>query len=199
MKLDRNAFVLLSAVLLVACFWLSAGGAFAYKEAANRPYVETGADGAFYARCIPAEKGGGTGTTTIYRVAVPKDEEVDTYNWYSKSPVHLGWSPKVGKVAVMAERQTSDEKTEQQEELGLYLGGKLVNKYTTDNLLKMGADLHTPGYSKEKRARFRVLGCIQVPGTNDYYFAVQIGKDQILKVDIVTGLLIGDAKPVAEK
>jgi hypothetical protein len=99
----------------------------------------------------------------------------------------------------MAERQTSSEDAEQQEELGLYLGGKLVKKYTTAQLLKLGAILHTPGYSKVKRAHFQVLGCIQVPGTNDYYFAVQINKTQILKFDIVSGELLSDSKPVAEK
>jgi len=191
--------VVVSVVLLCSCFWFTSGGAMALKDFGNRPYVESGLDGAFYARCIPGDRTGSTGTTTIYRVADPKDEVVDVYNWYAQLPVHLGWSPKLGKVAVMAERQTSSENTEEQEELAFYLGGKLVKKYTTAHLLKMGAALHTPGFSKLKRAHFQVLGCVQSPGTNEYYFAVQISKTQILKFDIVTGeLLPADSKSVAD-
>ena len=75
---------------------------FASTRLPNRPYVQSMDGGIFYARCIPAEKKGSKGTTTIYRVEAEADEKLDVYDWYAPEGVILGWSPIVGKVAVMA-------------------------------------------------------------------------------------------------
>ena len=55
--------------------------------------MQSGPDGVFYARCIPAESQGAKGTTTIYRVKADADEVVDRYDWYGPTTVVLGWSP----------------------------------------------------------------------------------------------------------
>src|SRR5437879_3215435 len=79
------------------------------KEAANRPYVQSGPDGVFYARCNPAAATGTSGSTEICKVQKDQDEQVDRYDWYTKHGVVLGWSPMAGKVAVLAIRpQPSD-------------------------------------------------------------------------------------------
>lgn len=103
------------------------------KDAPNRPYVQSGPGGVFYARCLPAAATGTSGFTEIYKVQTDRDELVNRYDWYNKHGVVLGWSPIAGKVAVMAIRPQPSDSMDKQVELGFYLGGKLLKFWTTRN------------------------------------------------------------------
>ncbi len=156
------------------------------KRAGNRPYVST-MDGmsVFYARCIPDEVEGNKGTTTIYVVRKDGDKKTDVYPWYSPGGLYLGWSPIAGKVAVMSLREKAPTR-EQQVEFSFHLGGKLIKSYTTKDLEKMGVKIEPLWEEEGEGAQFRVLGCIQVPNTNDYDFVVESGGKK-LAFDILTG------------
>ncbi len=165
-----------------------AGAAFheaVAKEAADGPYLQSGPDGAFYARCIPAATGG-RGTTEIYRVKDGGDERVDRYEWYCKHGVVLGWSPIVGKVAVMAIHPQFSNSEDKQVELGFWLGGKLLKTWTIDELKRLGAE-EAFGKPGGRMAAFQVLGCQQIPGSNEYVFVIQVSKEKKLSFDILTG------------
>lgn len=108
------SIVLAAAVLAVA----------ASKSSANRPYVQSGPDGVFYARCVPDADTGPAGTTRVYHVGRDKDDLVDAYDWYAQEGATLGWSPIAGKVAVMARRSRAGA------ELTFHLGGKTLASYT---------------------------------------------------------------------
>jgi hypothetical protein len=145
-------------------------------ERSNRPYVQSGADGVLYARCLPDALGGPAGRTRVYSVGRGTDELVETYDWYAEGGVTLGWSPTAGKVAVMARRNGS--------ELSFYLGGERTASYTAADLGRLGVEVarrQDPGGPV-----FRVVGCEQVPGTQDYQFVIE-SKGKRVAFDIVTG------------
>jgi hypothetical protein len=154
----------------------------ASKPVANRPYVQSGAEGVFYARCVPADDAGPAGTTKVYKAGHEKDELIDSYDWYAPGGVTLGWSPTAGRVAAMARG------SEPGSELSFYLGGRKLASYTVEDLGKLGVELakrrSTAG--PEVRAEFRVVGCEQVPGTNGYDFVIE-SKGKRLAFDVVTG------------
>lgn len=172
-------------LLILVSFLLATQASFAFSRAANGPYVQS-MDGpsVFYARCIPDENEGNKGTTTIYRVRKEADEKIDTYNWYSPEGLVMGWSPIAGKVAVMSLREKAPTR-EKQIEFSFYLGGKLLHSYTTKDLENMGIKIG-PSWEGE-RARIKVLGCIQVPNTNDYDFVIETSDGKKLAFNILTG------------
>ena len=160
--------------------------AFAVKEAGNRPYVQSGPDGVFYARCIPNEATGSAGFTDIYRVQKERDELVDHYAWYSKRSVVLGWSPIAGKVGVMSFGKDEPTSLDKQVEFSFYLGGKFLKSWTTADLQRLGVEI-SPNANGAKRAVFQVAGCEQIPNSNHYVFMLQFGKDKTISFDILTG------------
>ncbi len=173
----------ISVIGLVALISLSL--AFA-KEAPNRPYVQSGPEGVFYARCIPQDATGAAGTTDIYRVQKEHDVVVNHYDWYTKHGVVRGWSPIAGKVAILALRPERSDSLEKQIELRFYLGDKHLKSWTTAQLQNLGAEV--AGIKPDGlAAMFQVLGFEQIPGTNEYVFAVQIAKGKKLSFDILTG------------
>jgi hypothetical protein len=178
---------ILPLALLSAHFFAAKAGAF--KDAGNRPYVQSGADGVFYARCIPQDATGSAGSTDIFKVQKERDELVDHYDWFTRHGVVLGWSPIAGKVAVMAIHRDAPASPDKQVEFGFYLGGTLLKSWTTAELNKLGAEVSPSHYGGE-RAVFQVLGCEQIPGTNEYVFTIQLGKDKKLSFDILTGGLL---------
>ena len=174
------------ALMLAALCALSfARDAAAFKDAGNRPYVQSGPDGVFYARCIPQETTGSAGFTDIYKVQKDQDQLVDHYNWFTKHGVVLGWSPIAGKVAIMAIRKDAPAPPDQQIEFSFYLGGKLLKSWTTADLNRFGAEV-SPSFYGGERAVFQILGCEQIPRTNEYVFAIQLGKDKKVSFDILT-------------
>jgi hypothetical protein len=162
-------------LVFAAALALAAG-----KPVQNRPYVQSGPDGVVYARCVPDAATGSAGTTKVYKVGRDADELLDTYPWYAREGVTLGWSPTAGKVAVMARRAKA--------ELSFHLGGKELASYTTDDLGKLGFEVVSERgpMGPAPRAVCRVVGCEQVPLTNDYHFVVQAGETQV-RFDILTG------------
>ncbi len=156
------------------------------KEAADRPYVQSGPEGIFYARCIPHDTTGFAGFTDIYRVQKEHDELVDHYDWFTKRGVVLGWSPIVGKVAVLAIHNDAPTSLDKQIEISFHLGGKFLKSWTTTDLKRLGAEL---GVSRPggKRAVFQIVGYEQIPSTNEYVFTLQFGKDKKVSFDILTG------------
>lgn len=159
------------------------------KEAAGLwPYVHSDLDDRFYARCIPAGDSGDKGATTIFMVKRTDDERVDAYDWYNRNGVVLGWSPIAGKVAVWRLRQDDSKPDPQRVEFSFYLGGKLLKSYTAQELIDRGSKFqdrlprldHAP-------LDYRVLGCQQVPGTNDYNFSIELRDGTPIHFDILTG------------
>ena len=177
----------ISILTLAALFAFSfTRNAAAFQDAGNCPYVQSGPDGVFYARCIPRETRGSGGFTDIYKVQKDHDELVDHYDWFTKHGVVLGWSPIAGKVAVMAIRKDAPSPPDQQIEFSFYLGGKLLKSWTTADLNRLGAEV-SPSFYGGERAVFQVLGCEQVPRTNEYIFSIKIAKDNKVSFDILTG------------
>ena len=170
---------------LVIALLIGAHEVFAFKEAGNCPYVQSGPSGVFYARCIPQTNKGPAGLTEVYRVRKEGDELVDRYDWYTKHGVVLGWSPIAGKVALLAIRKDEPTASDQQVEIGIYLGGKLLKSWTTAEFQSLGAKVERSVYGGE-RAVFTVAGCEQIPGTNEYIFVVVFG-DKKVAFDILTG------------
>ncbi len=160
------------------------------KRAGNRAYVQTIEYGYFYARCMPDGNEGDKGRTEIFRVHKDGDELIDIYDWYNQGRLCLGWSPIMGKVAVMRLRQEEHKEFDKQIELSFYLGGKFLKSYTTSDLIKHGA--HVPKVQRKDsgpHAVYKSIGCKQVPGTNDYYFAIELKNGITLKFNILNGKL----------
>ncbi len=164
----------------------SATGGAACKAAYARPYVQSGPDGVFYARCIPQDTAGSAGTTDIYMVEKEHDKLVDHYDWFTQNGVVLGWSPIAGKVAVMAVRREDSIALEKQVEFSFHLGGKLLKSWTTADLKKLVSEIY-PDRPFGQRADFNVLGCEQIPNTNEYVFTIRLEFDKKLSFDILTG------------
>jgi hypothetical protein len=173
--------VLASVVLVVFALPVLAG-----KRSPNRPYVTSGPDGVFYARCVPAEDRGTKGTTTVYHVLKDGDKVVDTYEWYVQGRVVLGWSPIAGKVGIMALGGPPATGSDAPAELSFHLGGKHLASYSIDDLKKLGVKLDDLVASDGTRIGFKVIGCEQMPGTNEYQFVVEVNGKK-LSFDILTG------------
>ncbi|HEY5893199.1 MAG TPA: hypothetical protein VIT91_08215 [Chthoniobacterales bacterium] len=171
--------------LLVIALLVGAPEVFAFKEASNRPYMQSGPDGVFYARCIPETNKGPVGVTEVYIVRKEGDQLVDRYDWYTKHGVVLGWSPIAGKVALLAIRKDEPVALDKQVEISIYLGGKLLKSWTTAEFQSLGAKVERSHYGGE-RAVFTVADCEQIPGTNEYAFVINLG-DKKVSFDILTG------------
>jgi hypothetical protein len=158
------------------------------KRAGNRPYVISGPDGAFYARGIPTGDDGIGGRTEVYEVGAERDTLLDTYDFYAPERVVLGWSPITGKVAMMAALNDSIPAKDwaAREELRFCLGGKVIKSYTAAELIALGAKevVSRPG---GVHPSFRLVGCEQVPGTNDYDFILDLDGGRQVRLDILTG------------
>lgn len=163
--------------------------AIAGREIEYTPYVTSGCDGIFYARGTPTAADGSSGHTEIYRVRADGDQLIDRYAWYAPGRVTLGWSPTAGKIAVLSvmasERGAGWRK---QEELRFSLGGAHLASWTNEQLLALGAaEVHSSHGGSH--ADYRVIGCEQVLGTNEYDFVVEIAGGKRLRFDILTGKL----------
>ncbi len=184
----------IAAVILLS---IAIGSSAAAKRTGNAPFVVAFEEQSpFYARCLPDEKRGSKGTTQIVRVRANGDEVITTYSWYNRNGLVLGWSPKAGKVAVMRVRQDEGLPPEKQVEFSFYLGDQYLQSFTTADLVKLGAGIKRDAAAFEgglsvssKRAEYRVEGCKQVVGTNDYYFTVRLDDTRTLSFDILTGTL----------
>jgi hypothetical protein len=184
--------------LALAVWFVAPVPAHASKRVANRTYVQSGPDGASYARCMPTAEEGSAGRTDIYTVGATDDQRVDRYDWYAPGGVTLGWSPLAGKLAVLAvvaeRRQDGDWRA--QEELRFAIGGKVIRSYTNGELIALGA-AEVMSRRLGQRAEYRVVGCEQVPGTNEYDFILEVaggtkGEGKTLRFDITTGELRPD-------
>jgi hypothetical protein len=183
---------------MTAVFLITATcGQAAAKSAGNRPYVAAFEEqSGFYARCMPAKNAGSEGTTQVLCLRPEGDELITTYAWYNRNGIVLGWSPIAGKIAVMRVRQDVGMDAEKQIEFSFYLGDRFLRSYTTADLVKLGAKVERDANAIEagigsfsKRAVYRVEGCKQVQGTNDYYFSVRLDESKSLWFDIMTGKL----------
>ncbi|MDB6028406.1 MAG: hypothetical protein JWM68_4629 [Verrucomicrobiales bacterium] len=177
----------LSALLIALITLLGLSTASASKAVWNRPYVQSGPGGIFYARCIPKEKLGSAGFTEIFEVQKEQDKLLDHYDWFAKGGVILGWSPIAGKVAVMAIHPGTAAKPDKQVDLSFSLGGKLLKSWTTAELKGLGAEVIHNDYDREDRAIFQTVACEQIPNTNEYVFTIQIAANKKLRFDILTG------------
>ena len=159
------------------------------KARAPFPYVQSGPDGVFYARCVPTADGMGPGSTKVFRVRAEKDDLVDSYDWYARGGVVLGWSPIEGKVAVMRLQggdRDAGKPAGEQAEFSFYLGGKLLKSYATRDLVELGAE-ESALPAGGRGAVYKVVGCEQVPGTNRYLFVIEVKGGRRISFDIITG------------
>lgn len=163
------------------------------KSIANRSYVQSGLTGRFYIRAIPAEAKGDKGTTFLYLVKDETDEIVDKYNWFARRGVVMGWSPIAGKVAILKIGGLISRNFEKQVEFSIYLGGKHLKTYTTNHLIKMGAEVTSYSLDLKERAKIEFLECKQMVD-NEYAFAVKISKTKTVFLDILTGKIYRKAK-----
>jgi hypothetical protein len=169
---------------------LFSGAALASKAGQHRAYVQSGPDrlgSVFYARCVPSGDRGTAGRTQVYQVRGEGDHKVDAYDWYAPGGMVLGWSPIAGKVAVLSlmhDGAAEDWKT--QEAIRFSLGGERLASYTNGELIEMGASMAADS-ADGLHAGFRVIGCEQIPGTNEYDFVIGIDAGKTLRFDITTG------------
>jgi hypothetical protein len=186
-------------VLAVVAAAAALASTAAAKEAGPRAYVQSGPDGVFYARCVPPAGEGKAGHTDVYQVWGETDKLVDRYDWFARDGVVLGWSPIKGEVAVLAavggrgavgDRAAAAGPADdwrQQEELRFYSAGRHLKTYTSGDLVALGADEVMSTGPRRHHAGFRLAGCEQVPGTNEYDFLVDVGAGKVLRFDITTG------------
>jgi hypothetical protein len=179
------------ASVLVAII-LTTGAALASKAGPHRAYVQSGPDrlgSVLYARCVPSGEKGSAGRTQVFRVRAEGDEALDEYDWFAPGGLVLGWSPIAGKVALLAVMQ--DEAADNwmaQEALRFAMGGERLASYTNGQLIEMGAkEIVDSVYGR--RAGFGIVGCEQLPGTNEYDFVIEIDDGKTLRFDITTGKL----------
>jgi hypothetical protein len=188
MHAAKCAVVALGAALVVVL--LPSRGASKSVVGPNQPYVAC-LGGVFYARAIPDEEKGAKGTTTIYRVRRDTDEVVDRHSWYASGGLHLGWSPIAGKVAAMAVSRDSAKDPAEQIEFSFYIGANHLMTYTTADLAKMDARVGRAFEGNEREsAGLRVVGCEQIPRTNEYVFRVVLqtkAGEKTVDFDVLTG------------
>ena len=174
----NRSLLILAAILCIASFAIA-------KRAPNRTYVESrGGGGVFYARCTPDNTTGPAGRMEIYRVKKEGDQLIDKYDFYPNS-VHLAWSPIKGKVAALAVMMEPEKDRNRKDELRFCFGGQVLKSYTTDDLLKLGAEAEVTS-TDGRAAAYRIIGADQIPGTNEYDFVIQL-KNRTLRIDITTG------------
>ena len=175
--------------VLVAMIMVT-GAALAGKVGPHRAYVQSGPDrlgSGLYARCVPSDDRGSAGRTKVFRVRAEGDAVLDEYDWFAPGGLVLGWSPIAGKVALLALMQ--DEPADDwkaQEALRFAMGGERLASYTNGQLIEMGAE-ETADSVYGMRAGFRIIGCEQLPGTNEYDFVLGIDDGKTLRFDITTG------------
>jgi hypothetical protein len=167
------------------------------------PYVVAVPDGFMYAKAVPTDPAGTKGTTRIFRVTAKEDELLDTYDWYAPvlfgGGITLGWSPIAGKVAVMRVHAESEPTADTRVELSFYLGGKRLLTYSTKDLLAMGFKKQQLKLISDQRRLdtldIKVIGCQQVPRTNDYHFVIATADGTPIHFDILTG----ERVPIVDK
>ena len=69
-------------------------------------------------------------------------------------------------------------------ELSFHPGGKQLASCTAEDLRTLGVEVTKK--TSPTRVYFRVVGCEQVPGTNDYMFVIE-SKGKRLTFDVLTG------------
>ena len=176
------------ASLLAIALLLGIGGRASADKGPVRAYVQSGPGGIHYARCLPPA-GGADGRTTVYEVHGERDRVLDRYDWFASGGVALGWSPLAGQVAVAALFDVEPDAVGEwrgQEQLRFSIGGKRLKGYTAGELVAVGAPERADSTGR-RGAAVRVVGCEQVPGTNEYDFVVGVGEGEPLRVDITTG------------
>ena len=199
-SLCPSASLLALALALVLLLLLLPGSgqpAAAGKRAPARAYVQSGPGGIHYARCLPPGAAGKAGAgaggrTTVYAVEGEHDRVLDRYDWFAPAGVALGWSPTAGKVAVAALFEVEPDAGGDggawrgREQLRFSIGGRLLKAYTAGDLLALGAPERRDS-SGRRGAAVRLVGCEQVPGTDEYDFVVAAANGLTIRFDITTG------------
>ncbi len=175
----------------------------------KRPYIVVDANGLgeIYARTSASG-------TRIYRVGEDKDELIDRYDWYCgrfPNKLHLisiGWTK--GRPNIAVYRPNNQRKAgvdpKKQVEFDLYLNGKPVRQFTTQQLIEFGAALKTSsaneiramypanatyadftfmGYDGYQAGKRGALGC----------YSLKMSNGRIVLIDLATGAVIMDPYP----
>ena len=125
-------FAILAAVVFGLAFVVAV--AYADQEAGSSSYVCADSTGRFYVRAVPEEtyayrKNREAGITRVYRVAVPEDKLLTTYNWYAPNVV-LAATDK-GVSVIRFGPWPRGHKADNQLAIAFYLDGKLLKSYST--------------------------------------------------------------------
>src|SRR5262245_22212626 len=168
------------ALSLMACVLLpQAASSQKVVREENIPTVQSAFGGSYYVRSIPAEANGNKGKTQVFRVKSSGDELLDEYPVYMRGELYLGWSPILGKwslVHLEPAKVSSDidfDNMGKVTRLAFYSGGKELFSYSSEDLQKLGLERRVTQLRNNRNGSFIVHGVEQVPGTNNYVFALE--------------------------
>jgi hypothetical protein len=164
------------------------------EEASNRLYVRSGACGALYAKCIPAEAYGTKGRTLIFLAREKEDLLEETFDWYSTNTYlqHTAWGPSVVRFGPWPRGRLA---AAEDLAIAFYLRGKLLKSYSTLDIAR------TPKNVRQSVSHYEVFSKItgyRWIDLNDYAFDVTTTDGRQLSFDVRTGELIPGKQPARQ-
>ena len=141
----RLAWIAWAIILLPIAFAQDSSELPPYRARAvdNYPYVVSDAEGRFYARAIPADDHGTTGSTNIYRVGeTHPDKLLATYEWYARpQTLVLCGNPDTNEVAVVLHNFRAGLRIRNPKNdtaLRFFAGGRSLMTYRAEDLAQFG-------------------------------------------------------------
>lgn len=162
------------------------------QEASNVAHVQASQYGRCYAKSIPSERYGNSGTTTVFRVVEQADEIVHQFNWYApqlrlacnvsdaKSPVGVS-------IVQFGPWHRGNGAAEDHLALAFYFKGKKVAEYSTLDLAG------TPDNVSASVSHYTVIAEIlgyEFQAGNQVVFRIRTEDDRTLAFDPATGARI---------
>ena len=163
-------------------------------EAGNRLYVV--ANGAWYAKSVPAEPRGTKGKTLVYLAKEDGDKLQYSYDWYSPHDLCLmQWAWGVS-VVRFGPWQRGSKASKEDFEMAFYNGDKLLAQYSALDIA--GSEENVSQSISHYTVIRKVLGYRWIR-SNDYVFEIERTDGKILAFDIGTGKVTETrpGKPVA--
>ena len=164
----------------------------------NLPVVHSFEHGTHYARSIPSDDYGTTGTTRLYRVTRSGDELIEEFPVYMRGQLYFAWLPLQGEWAVVQVepvriRDANDfDKDGKVARLVFHRGGAQIREY-------QGKALETLGLLKNYDrvpahvGGFTVQGIHHLPG-NIREFRItkrnDVFQEELVRFDVATGELL---------
>jgi len=175
---------------------------YADEEFSNRPVVHSSQYGAVYAKSVPDEFYGQKGKTRVYSVGRENDTLICEYDWFADE-IYLGGAGE-GTLIRLGPWHRSREPQDNHLAIGIYRNGKMIKKYSTGEIKKMGSGV------SESVSHYRVfgerMGFRWLKG-NAYVYEVKGVAGKVFTFDLDTGDIIekrtepsagGDGKPAPQ-